>query len=238
MTRHAKNCTAGAFYTYSERKKDASASGYGTSSQRLGKDSIRSFDCCSLSLQPCRNPVITKDGYLYEKSAILEYIISKKNEYCHKLKEYNRLKEQINNENSTQASIAKLDKLGKSLLNGGKQDNRQEQSVSNMSNGNDKKLPSFWVPTETPSVNTTLPELPDSTIYCPVSNKPLRAKDLIDVKFTLVNKNMKPESLAVTETRYKCPVTHDILSNSIGCAVLKPTYVFLFHNYCISNGNV
>lgn len=59
MTRHARNCTAGAVYTYNEKKKDAQQSGYGTDSQRLGKDSVKDFDSCSLTLQPCRNPVIT-----------------------------------------------------------------------------------------------------------------------------------------------------------------------------------
>ena len=32
---------------------------YGSQSLRLGKDSVKEFDCCSLTLQPCRNPVIT-----------------------------------------------------------------------------------------------------------------------------------------------------------------------------------
>lgn len=41
MTRHARNCTAGTVYTYHERKKDTSASGYGTQSQRVGKDSVK-----------------------------------------------------------------------------------------------------------------------------------------------------------------------------------------------------
>lgn len=59
MTRHARNCTAGAVYTYNEKKRDAAESGYGTNQQRIGKDSIKNFDCCSLTLQPCRNPVIT-----------------------------------------------------------------------------------------------------------------------------------------------------------------------------------
>ena len=54
MTRHAKNATAASVYTYHERRKDASVSGYGTLHERLGKDSMKSFDCCSLSLQPCR----------------------------------------------------------------------------------------------------------------------------------------------------------------------------------------
>jgi len=29
-------------------------------------------------LQPCRDPVITPHGYLYDKEAILEYILKKK----------------------------------------------------------------------------------------------------------------------------------------------------------------
>ena len=41
MTRHAKNCTAGAVYTYNERKKDTKQSGYGSKDVRLGKDSIK-----------------------------------------------------------------------------------------------------------------------------------------------------------------------------------------------------
>lgn len=59
MTRHARNCTAGAVYTYHEKKKDAAASGYGSATARLGKDSLRPFDCCHLTLQPCANPVVT-----------------------------------------------------------------------------------------------------------------------------------------------------------------------------------
>lgn len=59
MTRHARNSTAGAVYTYHEKRKDAASSGYGTNSGRIGKDSIKNFDCCSLTLQPCANPVIT-----------------------------------------------------------------------------------------------------------------------------------------------------------------------------------
>ena len=88
MGRHGKNATASAVYSYHERKKDTgTCSGgcvcvcvcvkqretkletlhtislvdgkYGSQSLRLGKDSVKEFDCCSLTLQPCRNPVIT-----------------------------------------------------------------------------------------------------------------------------------------------------------------------------------
>ena len=78
MTRHSKNATAGPTYTYHEKNKDSKQSGYGSKDVRLSKDAIKviylpthffytinfncqikDFDCCSLSLQPCRNPVIT-----------------------------------------------------------------------------------------------------------------------------------------------------------------------------------
>lgn len=72
MTRHARNCTAGAVYTYHEKKKDAAASGYGTNTQRVGKDSVKDFDCCCLTLQPCRNPVITFVYFVLIALIILE----------------------------------------------------------------------------------------------------------------------------------------------------------------------
>ena len=41
MTRHGRNATNSAVYTYHERQKDASSSGYGTDKCRLGKDSLK-----------------------------------------------------------------------------------------------------------------------------------------------------------------------------------------------------
>lgn len=57
-------------------------------------------------------------------------------------------------------------------------------AISNMTNGKEKELPSFWVPSQTPAAKFNKSEKPDPTILCPVSQKPLKAKDLIDVKFT------------------------------------------------------
>lgn len=100
-------------------------------------------------------------------------------------------------------------------------------SISNMANGKEKVLPSFWVPSQAPSAKKTKVQKPDSTILCPVSQKPIKAKDLIDVKFTLVQDPDDKKSLIVKENRYMCAVTHDILSNSVPCAVLRPTYVWI-----------
>jgi nitric oxide synthase-interacting protein len=92
-----------------------------------------------------------------------------------------------------------------------------------MANGKNKELPSFWVPSQLPNAKITKVLKPDSTIYCPVSGQPFKAKDLIEVKFTLVNDPDEKKSLIARENRYMCPVTHDILSNSVPCAILRPT---------------
>lgn len=115
MTRHARNCTAGAVYTYHEKKKDAQASGYGTNTQRVGKDSVKDFDCCSLTIQPCVNPVVTPSGYLFDKEAILEYIITKKNEYFRKLKEYEKQKRKEETELAELAAAEERSKLNNFL---------------------------------------------------------------------------------------------------------------------------
>ena len=54
-----------------------------------------------------------------------------------------------------------------------------------------------------------------------MSGKPLRIKDLIPVKFSVVADDNK--ALITREVRYKCAVTHDALGNSVPCAVLKNT---------------
>ncbi|KAK9299236.1 hypothetical protein QLX08_007683 [Tetragonisca angustula] len=230
MTRHARNCTAGAVYTYHEKKKDATASGYGTNTQRVGKDSVKDFDCCCLTLQPCRNPVITKDGYLFDKEAILEYVLTKKKEYARKLKEYEKQKQQEQEQSNEKSANEELQKLQK-FLRGEKNIVSRSQiitkestsSVSNMSNGNDKMLPSFWIPSKTPEAKEITLQKPDKTVYCPLNGKPLKIKDLIPVKFTEVKDPDDKKSLIVKQARYMCPITHDILSNSVPCAVIRTT---------------
>lgn len=78
MAKHGKNTASNPIYTNAERKRDAKESGFGTQSMRLDKYSSRRIDQCTLTNQKCMNPVITKEGYIFEKEAILEYIIKQK----------------------------------------------------------------------------------------------------------------------------------------------------------------
>lgn len=234
MTRHARNCTAGAVYTYHEKKKDAAASGYGTQSERVGKDSVKSFDCCSLTLQPCRNPVVTKEGYLFDKEAILEYIIAKKTEYTRKLKQYEKQLKKDEAEKKEladaekEANLIKFMSREKNISNSGSSSQPStSSSVSNLANGKHKELPSFWVPSQLPDAKLSKVEKPDPTVYCPISGKPLKMKDLIEVNWTLVKDPDDKKSLIAKENRYMCPVTHDILSNAVPCAIIRLVILFI-----------
>lgn len=233
MTRHGKNCTAGAVYTYHEKKKDTAASGYGTQTVRLSKDAVKDFDCCCLSLQPCKDPVVTPDGYIFEKEAILEYILHQKNEIARQMKAYEKQKTQRKAEVQELQKAAKESKVKVFLeketsiiskpLNpfmGGTQAStsnklsREEQ---------DKQLPSFWIPSLTPEAKAATLKKPDKTVYCPMSDKPLKMKDLIPVKFTPVDETLDRVGLINRQDRYICAVTRDILGNSVPCAVLRPS---------------
>lgn len=228
MTRHAKNVTAGNVYTSHEKNKDAKQSGYGTKAIRLGKDSIKEFDCCSLTLQPCRDAVITPDGHLYDKEAILENILHQKTEMIKKQKEYTKQLARHKKEGEELAKTKQSDLYKKFLeqnqvntkSSAGGASGSSKDLISNVEGGKDKELPSFWIPSLTPQAKATEMKKPDDKVRCPMTGKPLKLKDLIPVKFTLAKDGDK-RSLITKDGRYVCAVTNDLLGNSIPCAVLK-----------------
>ncbi|XP_023240710.1 nitric oxide synthase-interacting protein-like [Centruroides sculpturatus] len=307
MTRHAKNCTAGAVYTYHEKQKDTKTCGYGTQKDRIGKDSVKDFDCCCLTLQPCHNPVVTPQGFQEllelakaeqaskaetflkdeknftafngksdEASTSKQSICNMKNGnekvlpsfwipsltpeakkcnlkkpdstiYCPmsgkplKIKDLipiqfmliqdsepksliarkQELLELAKAEQASKAETFLKDEKNFTAFNGKSDEaSTSKQSICNMKNGNEKVLPSFWIPSLTPEAKKCNLKKPDSTIYCPMSGKPLKIKDLIPIQFMLIQ-DSEPKSLIARKARYKCAVTHDVLSNSIPCAVLK-----------------
>lgn len=233
MTRHARNCTAGAVYTYHERQKDAGQSGYGSKNVRVGKDSQREFDCCCLTLQPCKNPVVTPDGYLYDKEAILEYILHQKREIARKMKEFEKQKQKLQNEDTLKILSEKesarqkfmqkeSDIVTRPVAGSSKADSSTvTPGVSNMTEGKAKTLPSFWVPSLTPKAPKALVKKPDEKVRCPMSGGVLKLKNLTDVHWTHIKDGDKKKSLIVKDARYVCAVTNDVLGNSVPCTVLK-----------------
>lgn len=291
MTRHGKNNTASPCYTYYERQRDTRTSGYGTQKQRLNKDSIKDFDACSLTLQSCKQPVVTPDGILFDKEAILEYLIHKKQDALRQLKQWEKQNKRDKRAREEMEEAAEQDKTNKFLAlersitnpasatsgvsgptstvhNSSSKSSAAEssaivlykvpsetskvvipskvsvapsnssavKSVSNMAGSKSTHLPSFWIPSLTPESKETRLKKPSAEVLCPITSKPLKAKDLIPIKFTPIDASAKLS--ASVKDRYMCPVTHDVLSNSIPLAVLKTSYVFLFIFICILNLNL
>jgi nitric oxide synthase-interacting protein len=54
-----------------------------------------------------------------------------------------------------------------------------------------------------------------------MSKQPISMKDLIEVKFKLIDDKSDNRSLIVKQDRYVCAVSNDILGNNVSCCVLK-----------------
>ena len=99
MGKHSKNNNDRAFFSYHERKAASYGRlssgllgghntadgnhvsfGWGSESRTLDGDAMKEIDACSLSLQPCVEPVVTPSGILYDKQVVVEYILSRKKE--------------------------------------------------------------------------------------------------------------------------------------------------------------
>ena len=213
MSRHGKNCTAGAVYTYHEKMKDSKSGGYGLQRVRLTKDSIKEFNACCLTLQPCRDPVVTPEGYLYEREAILECLLKQKKDYSRKLKAWERQNKREEEDNAKIENGEALSKLIKFKQTEGRiLPSSSEQSQTRTKN--DELVNSFWIPSLTPQAFKEKVPKPDKSTYCLMSGNPLSIRDLISVRF----KPLKGEV-----NRFECAVTGDILGNSVPCSVLKPT---------------
>lgn len=171
MTRHGKNNTSAAVYSYYERSSDTRRSGYGTQKARLSKDSIKDFDACSLTLQYCQNPVCTPNGVLFDKEAILQYIVEKKVDIMRKVKEYDKQLKNDQKEFSEQAETERRNKVDKFMkvekglvLAYKKNDEKKDEkpSVSNMQESTAKSINNFWIPSNTPSAKETKIKKPDT----------------------------------------------------------------------------
>lgn len=93
-------------------------------------------------------------------------------------------------------------------------------SVSNMSSEKGKQLPSFWIPDLTPSSSKDRAKKPSTVVTCPMSGRPLKANRLLPVTFTPSDPSVDPTKNP-NGTTYKCALTHDILTNSSKCVVLR-----------------
>mmetsp|Transcript_7309 Transcript_7309/g.22287 ORF Transcript_7309/g.22287 Transcript_7309/m.22287 type:complete len:293 (+) Transcript_7309:43-921(+) len=232
MTRHSKNNTDSAVFTYHEKRR----AGFGSSRMRLGAESLRSFDCCCLSLQPCREPMVSPDGYLFDKEYILENLLKQKSAIRARTKEW---EEQESNQAATKEQEdarreqEEKDRFARMEVGASKMSGPQEGSADGVrttrvtSHGvevTQSLRNNFWLPTNTPLAEKTQMQKPDTRTRNPVSNAPLRVKELVSIKFTPIDDKVKSTSHEKKYGRYMCPVCSRSLTNSVKCAVLRTSH--------------
>eukprot|EP01147_Barroeca_monosierra_P000797 gene797-4085_t len=245
MGKHGRNQTASAVYSYAERMKDKKQQKYGLLSERLSADSLREVDCCFLTLQPVIDAVITPDGYLFEREAILENLLTQKQEskttpsiceipmsvfvsvIVHELialfvvdwLRFKRTEAAISFQRNNPFTSDKKEKIGHATeaLQAAKR-----FQIKTAKGEVDPQHPAFWVPAATPDAKSSTVAKPDMKTRCPVTNKPLKLKDLIPVTFTRVNPDSKVPIVAQSD-RYMCPVTQTSFKGNIELAALRPS---------------
>lgn len=115
---------------------------------------------------------------MFDKEALLQYMVTKKTEYCRKLKEYEKQKHKeeeelvelgraeqqskVNDFLKGESMVKKQNDIYK--IKSQKNTEKNVSNISNMANGLDKQLPSFWIPSETPDAKKAPLKKPVSVI--------------------------------------------------------------------------
>jgi len=205
---------------------------------------MKDIDVCSLSLQPCAVPLVSPSGVLYDKQALIEYILARKKEIERELKAWEAQQASDASVASAAAAathqsridefVAQQEGLSQSDLRAragaGSGGGRGVVSAASMGRtlvadkGKHAADTSFWVVSNTPEAQQRL-EKPDGVVRCPITNEPLRLKAMTTVVFTPADDADEHEQLVAKSAneRYICPLTKKALSNVNPASVLRPS---------------
>lgn len=160
MSRHSKNNTGSSIFTYGERQKLKELNEWGQVTSRIGADSQKKFEQCSLCLNKINNPVCCSKGHMFCKECIYENLLFQKKQNKIKQKEY--LETQSNLEKKDNNDKIKINKI---LLLEQVEENSDELTNNNEAKGKNEKgeiihkkqfvkgktTNCFWIPEQTPS---------------------------------------------------------------------------------------
>ncbi|KAB1199482.1 hypothetical protein CJ030_MR0G022775 [Morella rubra] len=208
--RHSKNNNDLAFFTYDEKRK----LGYGTQKERLGKDSIKPFDACSLCLKPLIDPLSCLKGHVFCKECILECLLSQKKDIQRRLAAHAAQQKQEKEEQEEKLMLQKARELDAfDQQNHGAVPQYNDRNLCQDKNGfhgaNSVKVTSyeeealrtmkaFWLPSATPEAPVKV-EAPSISTVCPQGNEKLKLKTLFPIYFTEDTNDQKKSNLSTFE---------------------------------------
>ena len=223
MGKHSKNNNDRAFFSHAERRAALSGRhassllgnnnfhdwGWGTEGRTLDSDSMKDIDACSLSLQPCSQPLLTPAGVLYDKQVVIEYILSRKKEIEAETAAWEA--QQASDEASAKKAeaaaygsriaefVAQQEGLSQADIRARLPSDRAAAGASSSASGVTTAATmgralvtdqgthaadtNFWVVTNTPEARTRV-ERPDQVVRCPITSEPLRLKAMVPVIFS------------------------------------------------------
>lgn len=213
MSRHSKHSNDRSFYSYKERKD---AGFVGTRKEVMGTDCFLPFGYCSLTLKPPKDPVVTPDGYIYEREAILESLLQQKldiESQQKKFEEQERRKTRLQQAAEQEAELKALEEFTKAdqgLLSEDYRHKRALEKATEPVPGSDdrpeKKLrqgelmvidksdlrkKSFWTKEFTPTAAPAeVKKVTDPWAKCPMTGKRLKVKDLLPVKLEILDQKL------------------------------------------------
>ncbi|AFZ81128.1 hypothetical protein BEWA_005360 [Theileria equi strain WA] len=232
MTRHSKNNTSSSIFTYHERKK---IKDFNSLKQRLGSSSMRKFEQCWLCLSFAIKPVTTPLGYIFCRECIITNLSKQLEDNKKKIR---RWELDIEQHKATLKEKEKLEfeerkrKFLDDNLYGSVLDKRiKTTGPSNTFKEDNKEVAnSFWTGSnpgskpqkkEEDADNILLPR-PKNILTCPISGKPLKVKDLVD---------LNPESIRGSEennsTVWICSVSKKPISHNLACVIKKSGKIVL-----------
>jgi len=219
MPRHSKNATARPFTTNHELSQSCFNF---TQEERVGAEAHLPFGYCNLSLKAPVEPVVTPDGYIYDRAFIIEYLAETKLSLFAKQEEYD-------GEQRRKEALEKLGEARRQLQSLEDFDNTEHSALrsmeikdgSNTLTKSDCRKKNFWMASEAPTCAPTNKEnVFDKTTRCPMSNKKLRLRDLYPVEFSLFN--VKSQKAGGEIGMYCCEVTQQPITNQ-QAYYLKPS---------------
>lgn len=178
--------------THYERTKKFASSEYGTTTQRLSGHSQYQLGDCALSLTPLNQEttaLVTPSGYLYQRDALLEYLLTQTRDLKEKKEAYDRqVQERLDSDASrkraaTEEAASELFHEGQSVLS----NNKKSKAFSSAEAQRQAKLQelqrtSYWLAdSQTVAHRETLPPPPDRPLS-PNTQQPLRRKDVWSVR--------------------------------------------------------
>uniref|UniRef100_A0A7S2MJN3 Nitric oxide synthase-interacting protein zinc-finger domain-containing protein n=1 Tax=Haptolina brevifila TaxID=156173 RepID=A0A7S2MJN3_9EUKA len=259
MGKHSKNNNDRGFFSHAERKAAAygrhSSSmlgghntganfkewGWGTESRTLDSDSMKDIDACSLTLQPCVEPVVTPSGVLYDKEAIIKFILARKKEIARETEAWEAQQASDASSVAAAASEAHESRIQEFVAQqeGLSQADLRARAASGssavttvasmgrtlvMDKGRHAADTSFWVVSNTPEAQARVAK-PDGVVRCPITNEPLKLKAMIPVIFTPTDEGSSSAELVAKKSneRYMCPLSKKALSNVNPVTILRPS---------------